>query len=113
MYNTLKFIYVIIPTIVLPKFLVTFDIVNGQSSDYDKVHQVVKSNYPTNFSGYICLRSLSTTYAIKSSLSVEKIKNIFRDSISKSVRVIVVKYVEITGLLLTVDVNFLNENEYL
>ena len=96
----------------MAKFIVSFDIVDGNSTNYEEIFNAVKSNYPDNFSGYVRLGSLSTVYLIKSNLSMEEIRNIFVNATQKTILVIVAKYVEATGHLNKDDLDYLYNNKY-
>ncbi len=95
------------------KYLITFDIVGGTNEDYDDILKMVKTKYNANLlSSSIQLGSLSTVYLIKTNLTEVELKDMFRNTISKTMYVIVVKYISRAWLLQKPDSDHLNNNHY-
>ena len=77
------------------RYLITFDIDQRTKTGYDAVLNAVVHNYNNNnISSYLRLSSLTTTYAIKSNLSINQIMKIFCDVTNNNIDIIVVKVID-------------------
>ena len=77
------------------RYLITFDISEGSDKDYTDVLNSVRENWKSdNISSYYRINSLTTTYAIKSDLTIRQILNIFKKATSKRIDLIVVKVID-------------------
>ena len=77
------------------KYLITFDIDQRTKTGYDAVLNAVAHNYNNNnISSYLRLSSLTTTYAIKSNLSINQIMKIFCNVTNNDIDIIVVKVID-------------------
>ena len=95
------------------KYLITFDIVDGVGNDYEDILKMIKTKYNANLlSGYIRLGSLSTVYLIKTNLTEGELRDMFRNAVSKTMYVIVVKYISRSWWLRESDSDELENNNY-
>ena len=77
------------------RYLITFDISEGSDKDYTDVLNSVRENWKSdNISSYYRINSLTTTYAIKSDLTIRQILNVFKKATSKRIDLIVVKVID-------------------
>ena len=69
----------------MPAYIISFDIVDGNSEDYNDVHLLIQGLFPTN------CRILTSTYLTQTQSNIDgsNIRDQIRDSISKTVHVIV------------------------
>ena len=95
------------------KYLITFDIVDGENKDYDDIFNMIDTKYDANIlSGYIRLSSLSTVYLIKTNLTADELRDMFHNVISKTTYVIVVKYISCAWSLQEPDSVYLKKKNY-
>ena len=77
------------------RYLITFDISEGSDKDYTDLLNSVRENWKSdNISSYYRINSLTTTYAIKSDLTIRQILNVFKKATSKRIDLIVVKVID-------------------
>ena len=95
------------------RYLITYDIDGGTKTDYEAVWDAVDHNYNIgNISSYFKLNSLTTTYAIKSNITIEKITKIFYNATNKPMDVIVVKVIDSDWHITTNDANTLKKHKF-
>ena len=95
------------------RYLITFDIDGGTKTDYKAVLDAVIRNYSAgNISSYFRLNSLTTTYAIKSNITIKKITSIFYNATNKRMDVIVVKVIDSDWSIAVNDANTLKKHKF-
>ena len=95
------------------RYLITFDINDGTETDYDAVLDAVDRNYGNgNISSYLRLNSLTTTYAIRSNITIKKIRDIFYNATNKVVDVIVVKVIDSDWHIANDDADTLEKHKF-
>ena len=95
------------------RYLITFDISKGSDQDYGDVLDSVNENWKSgNISSYYRINSLTTTYAIKSDLTIGQILNIFKKATSKRIDLIVVKVIDSDWNIAAKDDDILTKHKF-